>query len=144
MAGVAGAALLVSGAALQAEDAVGGRPVEAEAAVGGRPVEAEAAVEGRPVEAEAAVGGRPVEAEAAVEGRVRSGEIHVVRPGETLWTIAAEALGDASLWPALFRANRDQIKDPDALHPGQSLEIPTVAPGERRQVREKAQELLSR
>jgi nucleoid-associated protein YgaU len=49
---------------------------------------------------------------------------HVVQPGETLWSIAEEVAGDASLWPLLFRANRDQIGDPGVLHPGQRLTIP--------------------
>jgi nucleoid-associated protein YgaU len=70
--------------------------------------------------------------------------VHVVQPGDTLWTISADALGDASLWPALYRANRDQIKDPDTLHPGQPLGIPAVEPAERARLRREARELLSR
>ena len=46
--------------------------------------------------------------------------VHVVEPGETLWQIAA----DAYRWPELYRANRDQIKDPSLLYPGQRLAIP--------------------
>ena len=50
---------------------------------------------------------------------------HVVKPGETLWQIAGH-LGDPFLWPALYRANRDQIKDPSVLYPGQVLTIPEL------------------
>jgi nucleoid-associated protein YgaU len=34
------------------------------------------------------------------------------------------ATGDPTLWPLLYRANRDQIKDPSLLYPGQRLTIP--------------------
>jgi nucleoid-associated protein YgaU len=46
--------------------------------------------------------------------------------GETLPLIAAqpEVYGDATLWPLLYRANRDQIRDPRHLWPGQVLRIP--------------------
>jgi nucleoid-associated protein YgaU len=50
--------------------------------------------------------------------------IHVVQPGDTLWRIAAELAGNPHRWPLLYRANRDQIKDPSLLHPGQRLTIP--------------------
>ncbi len=51
---------------------------------------------------------------------------HTVRRGETLPQIAArfEIYNDASLWPIIYRANRDQIRDPKQLWPGQVLNIP--------------------
>jgi len=51
-------------------------------------------------------------------------QVHVVVSGETLWQIAAALSGDAHRWPELYRANRDQIKDPALLYPGQRLAIP--------------------
>jgi nucleoid-associated protein YgaU len=66
---------------------------------------------------------------------------HDVRHGETLATIAAMKLGDPSLWPALYRANRDQIRDPARLYPGQRLEIPTLSPAQREAVRREAKAL---
>jgi nucleoid-associated protein YgaU len=66
---------------------------------------------------------------------------HDVRDGDTLATIAALTLGDPSLWPALYRANRDQIRDPARLHPGQRLEIPTLSPAQREAVRREAKAL---
>jgi nucleoid-associated protein YgaU len=50
--------------------------------------------------------------------------VHEVQPGETLWQIAAQFTGDPHQWPELYRANRDQIKDPSRLYPGQVLSIP--------------------
>ena len=66
---------------------------------------------------------------------------HDVRDGDTLATIAALTMGDPSLWPALYRANRDQIRDPARLHPGQRLEIPTLSPAQRESVRREAKAL---
>lgn len=54
---------------------------------------------------------------------------YTVRRGETLPQIAARAeiYNDASLWPLIYRANRDQIRDPKRLWPGQILTIPRTA-----------------
>lgn len=51
---------------------------------------------------------------------------HTVKRGETLPQIAAQAevYNDQSLWPLLYRANRDQIRDPRHIWPGQVLRIP--------------------
>ena len=51
---------------------------------------------------------------------------HTVRRGETLPQIAArsEIYNDVTLWPLIYRANRDQIRDPKQLWPGQILRIP--------------------
>lgn len=51
---------------------------------------------------------------------------YTVRRGETLPQIAArsEIYNDSSLWPLIYRANRDQIRDPKQLWPGQVLLIP--------------------
>lgn len=51
---------------------------------------------------------------------------YTVRRGETLPQIAArtEIYNESSLWPLIYRANRDQIRDPKQLWPGQVLKIP--------------------
>jgi len=51
---------------------------------------------------------------------------YTVHRGETLPQIAArnEIYNDASLWPLIYRANRDQIRDPKHLWPGQILTVP--------------------
>ena len=52
--------------------------------------------------------------------------VYTVRRGETLPQISARAeiYNDSSLWPIIFRANRDQIRDPKRLWPGQVITIP--------------------
>ena len=54
---------------------------------------------------------------------------HTVKRGETLPQIAAQAdvYNDHTLWPLLYRANRDQISDPRQIWPGQALRIPRNA-----------------
>jgi uncharacterized protein (DUF2235 family) len=49
---------------------------------------------------------------------------HVVRSGENLSRIALQYYHDASLWPHIFAANRDQIDDPDEIFLNQELRIP--------------------
>jgi LysM repeat protein len=47
-----------------------------------------------------------------------------VAPGDTLWEIATDEYGDATKWPRIYRANDDQIEDPDLIYPGQRLDVP--------------------
>jgi nucleoid-associated protein YgaU len=51
---------------------------------------------------------------------------YVVKEGEVLWGIAArkDVYADPLLWPIIYRSNRDQIKDPRRIYPGQVLSIP--------------------
>lgn len=66
-----------------------------------------------------------------------------VEQNETLWTISAhrEVYGDPLLWPLLYQANRDQIKDPRQIYPGQVLNIPRdLSPEEQEEAREKARQ----
>jgi len=48
---------------------------------------------------------------------------YVVVRGDTLWDISAKSkiYSDNFLWPLLFKANRDQIEDPDIIEVGQEL-----------------------
>lgn len=56
-----------------------------------------------------------------------SGDRYIVKPGDTLWGIAKVALGNPTLWPALYQANRQVIRRPNLIHPGQTLVIPRQA-----------------
>ncbi|MGQ0609479.1 MAG: LysM peptidoglycan-binding domain-containing protein [Paracoccaceae bacterium] len=47
-----------------------------------------------------------------------------VQPGFTLWAIARKNLGRGILYVLVFEANRDQIRDPDLIYPGQVLSLP--------------------
>jgi len=47
-----------------------------------------------------------------------------VKSGDSFSKIAQEVYGQASRWQEIFEANKDQIKDPGMIHPGQKLRIP--------------------
>ncbi|MGE5761132.1 MAG: LysM peptidoglycan-binding domain-containing protein [Gemmatimonadota bacterium] len=48
---------------------------------------------------------------------------HVVRRGETLWGIAQQELGNAARWPEIFSRNRNIIRNPHRIFPGQVLVV---------------------
>ena len=52
--------------------------------------------------------------------------IYVVKKGDSLPSIAArhEIYNDSYMWPLVYKANRDQIKDPKIIYVGQDLKIP--------------------
>lgn len=49
---------------------------------------------------------------------------YTVKPGDTLWAIAKQTLGDGSRWREIYNNNVDVIgKDPNLIRPGQVLRI---------------------
>ena len=52
--------------------------------------------------------------------------IYVVKKGDNLPNISAkhDIYNDSFMWPLIYKANRDQIKDPKVLYGGQELKIP--------------------
>ncbi|KAJ01888.1 LysM peptidoglycan-binding domain-containing protein [Sulfitobacter mediterraneus] len=47
-----------------------------------------------------------------------------VQKGATLWAIARDRYGDGLLYVRVFDANRDAIRDPDLIYPGQVFDLP--------------------
>jgi nucleoid-associated protein YgaU len=60
-----------------------------------------------------------VDASTGSDGKI----VFVVKPGDTLSSIAKEKLGHASLWNKIYDQNRDAIRNPDTLVVGQTLAI---------------------
>ena len=52
--------------------------------------------------------------------------IYVVKSGDSLSKIAKQQYGDANAWKQIFEANKDILKDPDKIFPGQKLKIPPL------------------
>jgi hypothetical protein len=50
---------------------------------------------------------------------------YIVQKADCLWMIAGQPriYGDSFEWPLIFKANRDQIKDPDLIYPRQDLRV---------------------
>ncbi|AUR03933.1 LysM domain protein [Phaeobacter inhibens] len=47
-----------------------------------------------------------------------------VQEGDTLWAISRERYGDGLLYVRVFDANREAIRDPDLIYPGQVFSVP--------------------
>ncbi len=47
-----------------------------------------------------------------------------MQAGDTLWAIARERYGEGVLYVQVFEANRDAIRDPDLIYPGQVFDLP--------------------
>ena len=51
---------------------------------------------------------------------------HTVKSGDTLGKIAKHYYGNAMKYTAIYDANRNILKNPDVIHPGQELVIPNL------------------
>ena len=47
-----------------------------------------------------------------------------VQPGNTLWAISRERYGKGILYVQVFNANKDKIRNPDLIYPGQIFDLP--------------------
>jgi nucleoid-associated protein YgaU len=54
-------------------------------------------------------------------------EFYTVERGDSLSKIAKRYYGNAMKYPVIFDANREVIKDPDLIYPGQVLIIPKLS-----------------
>jgi nucleoid-associated protein YgaU len=53
-----------------------------------------------------------------------SGRTYTVVKGDSLSKIAKQFYGNASQWKKIYEANKDTIKNPDLIYPGQTFKIP--------------------
>ncbi|PCJ74164.1 MAG: hypothetical protein COA53_10425 [Rhodobacteraceae bacterium] len=58
------------------------------------------------------------------EAKALSDATYTVQPGNSLWLIATGRYGDGLRYHQIFSANKDQIRNPDLIYPGQVLAIP--------------------
>jgi nucleoid-associated protein YgaU len=49
-----------------------------------------------------------------------------IATGTTLWAIAEATFGDGLMYIQVYEANKDKIKDPNLIYPGQVFTIPTA------------------
>ena len=50
--------------------------------------------------------------------------VYEVKSGDSLSKIAKQYYGDANAYMTIFEANKDILKNPNLIHPGQKLRIP--------------------
>jgi nucleoid-associated protein YgaU len=59
----------------------------------------------------------------AVLAALRDGKV-VIQPGNNLWNIARRLYGSGFSYTVIYEANKDQIRDPNLIYPGQVFETP--------------------
>ena len=68
--------------------------------------------------------GEPAASDAALRAPSVTFRVKTVQPGSTLWAIAKESYGEGIEYFKVFEANKERIRDPDLIYPGQVFEIP--------------------
>jgi LysM domain/Bacterial Ig domain len=58
-----------------------------------------------------------------VRRQIAEGQV-VIQPGNNLWNIARQLYGSGYRYTTIYQANRDQIRDPDLIYPGQVFATP--------------------
>lgn len=66
----------------------------------------------------------PNVSDATFDINVQSGLTYKVKSGDTLSKIAKRFYGDANHYNHIFKANQDQLSDPDKIEVGQELNLP--------------------
>lgn len=64
---------------------------------------------------------------AATPPKPKDGRI-VIQPGNNLWRISRVLYGNGAKFTTLYEANKDQIRNPNRIYPGQVFMTPGVAP----------------
>lgn len=77
----------------------------------------------QPKKAQAKQGGGEPEEEKEKE---EESQFYEIKSGDSLSKIAKQFYGDANKYPLIFEANREVIKDPDKIYPGQVIRIPRL------------------
>ena len=57
-------------------------------------------------------------------GDIPDNEVAFVQPGNSLWRLARKAYGSGLRYTEIYEANKDQIRDPDLIYPGQVFLLP--------------------
>lgn len=54
------------------------------------------------------------------------GTVVFVQPGNSLWRLARRSYGQGLRYTEIYQANKDQIRDPDLIYPGQVFVLPKL------------------
>lgn len=67
------------------------------------------------------------EAAPVLTGAIATDTRRIVQPGNTLWRISRDVYGRGTRFTLIFEANREQIRDPHRIFPGQIFSLPAPA-----------------
>ncbi len=73
-----------------------------------------------------ATGSTGAGATAQVSGKAPKVETIIIKRGDNLWRIARDAWGKGIRWSTVYQANKDQIRNPHWIYPGQVFVMPTT------------------
>lgn len=79
---------------------------------------------------------------AAREAR-ENGEV-VIQPGDNLWNLSRAYYGEGTQYTVIYEANKNKIRNPNLIYPGQVFTTPKVNPDELADEREKLRQLMLR
>jgi len=69
----------------------------------------------------------PFSREVVARAVVADGHV-TVQPGENLWRLARHVYGTGLRYTVIYQANREQIRDPRMIYPGQNFAVPDASP----------------
>lgn len=75
----------------------------------------------RPVAASGSLGGGEGASGDAAKRQIAN---IIIRSGDNLWTISQRRYGEGLRYTTIYQANKDQIRDPDLIYPGQVFMMP--------------------
>jgi hypothetical protein len=101
-------------------------PAAAEAPAASAPAEAAPVVE-TPVEEPAVVAAQvPAAADPTAEAAAAPTQV-IIQPGNNLWKLSRQIYGKGMMYTVIYEANKDQIRKPDLIYPGQIFLTPEAA-----------------
>ena len=99
-------------------------PVETPAAAA--PAETAPAVEPATDEPAVVAAQVPASADPAVEPAAAPTQV-IIQPGNNLWKLSRQIYGKGMMYTVIYEANKDQIRKPDLIYPGQIFLTPETA-----------------
>jgi nucleoid-associated protein YgaU len=101
-------------------------PAVAEAPAAAAPVETAPAVEPAADEPAVVAAQVPAVTDPAIEPAAAPTQV-IIQPGNNLWKLSRQIYGKGMMYTVIYEANKDQIRKPDLIYPGQIFLTPEAA-----------------
>lgn len=101
-------------------------PAAAETPAAAAPAEAAPAVEPATDEPAVVAAQVPAAADPAAEPAAAPTQV-IIQPGNNLWKLSRQIYGKGMMYTVIYEANKDQIRKPDLIYPGQIFLTPEAA-----------------